>query len=393
MSDPINRQRIITLIALAAVPITAINLFLPSLAQMATDFRVDYNTMNIAISGYLVFTALLQIVAGPLADRYGRRPVLLGGLGLFVAASIGCAIVDEYHWFITLRIIQGSVICAAILSRAIVIDLAERRQAASTLGYIGMAMSLAPILSPIIGGIVGSTFGWRASFWVLTAAGVVVWLMVWRLLSETAHARPTSAAALWRSYRTLIATPAFWSYAMIITLSVGAFFIFISGVPQVASQRLGMSQADIGIAIGSISMGFLIGNYLSGRFAKSVPLDWMILVGGLSACTGLTVGVILLLVGYLSPLSVFSTTVFVGLGNGLTLPSANSSLMSIRKELAASASGLAGAVYTAGGGLFTAVAGFVVTRAPEPIYLIGMMLVVSLASLVLSVLRVRALSP
>ena len=119
----------------------------------------------------------------------------------------------------------------------------------------------------------------------------------------------------------------------------------------------------------------------------------MILVGGLSACTGLTVGVILLLVGYLSPLSVFSTTVFVGLGNGLTLPSANSSLMSIRKELAASASGLAGAVYTAGGGLFTAVAGFVVTRAPEPIYLIGMMLVVSLASLVLSVLRVRALSP
>ena len=393
MSDPINRQRIITLIALAAVPITAINLFLPSLAQMATDFRVDYNTMNIAISGYLVFTALLQIVAGPLADRYGRRPVLLGGLGLFVAASIGCAIVDEYHWFITLRIIQGSVICAAILSRAIVIDLAERRQAASTLGYIGMAMSLAPILSPIIGGIVGSTFGWRASFWVLTAAGVVVWLMVWRLLSETAHARPTSAAALWRSYRTLIATPAFWSYAMIITLSVGAFFIFISGVPQVASQRLGMSQADIGIAIGSISMGFLIGNYLSGRFAKSVPLDWMILVGGLSACTGLTVGVILLLVGYLSPLSVFSTTVFVGLGNGLTLPSANSSLMSIRKELAASASGLAGAVYTAGGGLFTAVAGFVVTRSPEPIYLIGMMLVVSLASLVLSVLRVRALSP
>ncbi len=383
------RQRIATLIVLAAVPIASLNLFLPSLAEMAIDLQVDYNTMNFALSGYLVFTAILQIVAGPLADRYGRRPVLLVGLTLFIAASIGCALATEYLWFITFRIIQGAVICAAILSRAIVIDIAERRQAASILGYIGMAMSLSPILSPVIGGIVGSTWGWRACFWVLTTAGIGVWLMVLNFLPETARSRPASVAALWRTYRSLIATPAFWAYALIITLSVGAFFVFISGVPQVASQRLGMTQPEIGMAIGSISMGFLIGNFLSGRFAKTIPLDWMILIGGLSACTGLTVGVVLLLMGIVSPLTVFSTTIFVGLGNGLTLPSANSSLMSIRKELAGSASGVAGAVYTAGGGLLAMVTGFVVTHTPEPVYLLGMMLALSMASLVLSVQLVR----
>lgn len=385
------RERIATLIVLAAVPIASLNLFLPSLAEMARDFGVDYNTMNFAISGYLVVTAILQLLAGPLADRYGRRPVLFGGLTLFVAASIGCALATEYLWFITFRIIQGAVICAAVLSRAIVIDIAERRQAASTLGYIGMAMALSPILSPVIGGVIGSTLGWRASFWVLTTTGIGMWLMVLNFLPETARGGPATVVALWHAYRSLIATPAFWSYTMNITFSVGAFFVFISGVPQVASQQLGMSQAEIGIAIGSISMGFLIGNFLSGRFAKSVPLDWMILLGGLSASAGLTIGVVILLAGIVSPWTVFSTTVFAGLGNGLTLPSANSSLMSIRKELAGSASGLAGAVYTAGGGLLTLLTGFVVTRAPEPVYLLGIMLTLSMVSLILSVQRVRAL--
>ena len=94
-----------TLILLAAVPLLSLNMFLPSLGVMATDFQVGYDEMAFAVSGYLVFTALIQILTGPLADRLGRRPVLLVSLGVFTSASVGCALAQDYTTFLFFRVL------------------------------------------------------------------------------------------------------------------------------------------------------------------------------------------------------------------------------------------------------------------------------------------------
>ena len=108
-----------TLILLSAVPLLSLNMFLPSLGVMATDFQVGYDEMAFAISGYLVFTALIQILTGPLADRLGRRPVLLVSLGVFTCASVGCALAQDYTTFLFFRVLQGAIATGAALSRAV----------------------------------------------------------------------------------------------------------------------------------------------------------------------------------------------------------------------------------------------------------------------------------
>ena len=113
---------IITLTLLTAVPLMSLNMFLPSLGIMAQDFNVGYDTMAMAVSGYLIFTAVLQLLAGPVADRFGRRPVLLASLGLFAAASVGCALAENFNNFLFFRVLQGAVIAGSVLSRAIVSD-------------------------------------------------------------------------------------------------------------------------------------------------------------------------------------------------------------------------------------------------------------------------------
>ena len=371
---------IITLTLLTAAPLMSLNMFMPSLGIMAQDFNVGYDTMAIAVSGYLMFTAVLQLLAGPVADRFGRRPVLLASLGLFAVASIGCALADNFSSFLFFRILQGAVITASVLSRAIVSDVAAPKQATVILGYIGMAMSLAPILAPSLGGFLSDAAGWRANFWLYAATGIGLWAMVWIRLPETSGAQPHGASAFIKSYFELIKSIHFWAYTLIMAFSIGAFFVFISGVPLVAVEQLDMSQSQIGLAIGSMTVGFLIGSFLSTQLALRLAANTVILLGRSLTVFGLLSCFVLIWTNILPPWALFGGAICAGLGNGLTIPSASSSILFDSKNQAASASGLFGAVIVVFGAVFSTITGVFIQAQPTALALIGLMLLLSLVA-------------
>ena len=160
--------RIVTLILLTGLSVLSLNMFLPSLSNMAAEFQVDYSLISLSIAGYLAITAVLQVIMGPLSDRYGRRPVLLVGLVIFTLASLVCALTTSIWVFLAFRVLQGAVISGWALSLAVIRDMAPPKEAASLIGYVSMAMAVAPMLGPMLGGALDEVFGWRASFVVFT---------------------------------------------------------------------------------------------------------------------------------------------------------------------------------------------------------------------------------
>jgi MFS transporter, DHA1 family, multidrug resistance protein len=179
LSAATSPPRLLTLVLLTALSVLSLNMFLPSLPGIASDLEADYALVSLSIAGYLAITALLQLVMGPLSDRFGRRPVLLTGLAVFVLASLVCALATDIWTFLAFRVLQGAIISGAALSRAVIRDMVPAQEAASLMGYVAMAMAIAPMLGPMLGGALDQLLGWRASFFTFFALGIAVFGLCW----------------------------------------------------------------------------------------------------------------------------------------------------------------------------------------------------------------------
>lgn len=379
-----------TLILLTGLSVLSLNMFLPSLSNMAADFQVDYSLVSLSIAGYLAITAVLQVIMGPLSDRFGRRPVLLAGLAIFTLASLGCALTTNIWVFLAFRVLQGAVISGWALSLAVIRDTAPAQEAVSRIGYVSMAMAVAPMLGPMLGGALDELFGWRASFVAYTGFGVAALGLCWVDLGETNKTPSETFAKQLQTYPELFRSRRYWGYALCMAFSTGAFYAFLAGAPLVAVAMLGLSPAALGFYMGTITAGFGLGSFVSGRWAKRFPLTTLMLCGRIVACAGLVAGLVLVLAGLVNEISLFGATVFVGLGNGLTMPSCNAGAMSVRPKLAGSASGLAGALTVGSGAVLTSITGAIVTEENGAYALLGMMLFSTLMALAaaLYVLRI-----
>jgi len=366
-----------TLILLAALSSLPLNMFLPSLANMVQDFRTDYALMNLSVSGYLGVTAVLQVIIGPLSDRYGRRPVLLACLATFAVASLGCAVATDIWTFLGFRILQGAVISGWVLSLATIRDTAPAQTAAGLIAYVSMAMSVAPMLGPMFGGVLDAFFGWRSSFLVLAAAGTAGLLLCWFDLGETNRVRSGTFARQLLAYPALFRSGRFWGYATCIAFSRAAFYAFLSGVPLVARTALDLPVAELGLYMGTITAGFFLGAFLSGRYARRFSLSTMMVCGRVAACAGLCLGLVLFSAGIVNEVTVFGATLFVGLGNGLTIPSGDAGVLSVRPELAGSSSGLSGALTVGTGAIVALITGVILSEQNAVYELVGVMLVCS----------------
>ncbi|PSL19708.1 multidrug effflux MFS transporter [Shimia abyssi] len=374
--------RISTLILLTGISVLSLNMFLPSLPNIAAEFGVSFGMANLSIAGFLGVTAVLQIIMGPLSDRYGRRPVLLAGLAVFAIASVGCLLARDIWVFLFFRVLQGAIVGGMALSRAVVRDMFDERTAASQLGYISMVMAIAPMTGPMIGGLLDQTFGWRASFVFFVLAGFGLLVLAWRDLGETNTSPTKTILSQFKAYPELLRSRRFWGYSICITFSLGAFYIYITGAALVGAAVFELSPAATGLAVGAITMGFAFGSFLSGRMSKRYPVFVMTLAGRIVGAAGLLLGLTLVLSGIVTPISFFAPVIFVGVGNGLTLPAANSGVMSVRPKLAGSASGMAGAMSVAGGGLLTWATGLLLTPENGAV----MLLVLILTSVAISLL-------
>ncbi|WP_040614853.1 multidrug effflux MFS transporter [Oceanicola granulosus] len=387
--DRTTPPHVATLILVSGLSALNMSIFLPSLNVMAQYFDTDYAVMQLAVSGYLATTALLQIVIGPVSDRFGRRPVVLGALAIFLAATLGCLMAQSAGTFLLFRMLQGAVVTGIALSRAIVRDMVPQEEAASMIGYVTMGMALVPMLGPVVGGLLDELFGWHATFVFLLVAGMGVLALVAADQGETVAGEGVGFAEQVRTYPELLTSPRFWGYTLCMAFASGAFFAYLGGASFVAGDIFGLGAAQTGLALGCPALGYAVGNGISGRFSRRAGINRMALVGTAVASAGMGLSLALTLGGINAPLVFFGLCTTLGLGNGMTLPNATAGQLSVRPHLAGTASGLGGAIMIGGGAALSAAAGAMLSTRTGTLPLQALMLGTSLASMLAILLVIR----
>lgn len=364
---------ILLLVVIAAIGPIALNIFMPSMPGMQIVFGVDYATVQLTLTFYLAAMAVSQLIFGPFSDRFGRRPLLIIGVVMFVIGSTLATLAESIEVLIIARIIQGFGGASGMaLSRAIIRDCYSRERSASMLGYMTMGMVVGPMVSPLVGGLLDENFGWRSSFAGLVGLGVIVLAAVILLLRETKTDRDTGKvfAPLITGAVTLSRSKAFWAYAGTAAFATGAFFAFLAAAPYIAIDLMDLPPSTYGKYFPLGAVGYMTGNFLSGRYSERFGPDRMIMLGNIVGICATLMLVAIALAGVLHPFTLFLPLMFVALSNGLVLPSATASVVSIHPELAGAAAGIAGALQLTVGAVMTVIMGLILDDTQLPMALV-----------------------
>ncbi|UVD59137.1 MFS transporter [Rhizobium sp. Pop5] len=361
------------LLLLTALSVLPVNIYLPALPNIAAAFQADFALVNLSIAGYAIVNALTEIVAGAMSDRYGRRPVALVAVSVFIVASVGCALAPNIGIFLMFRVMQASIAACFCVALVVIKETAGERQAANRIGYAAMGWAIAPMLGPTFGGVLDELFGWRAIFVTLALLGAAILAISMRELKETSGHGSRLRGNYFVSYGQLLSSTRFWAYTLCMACSMGTLYIFLGGASLAVGASLGGSSAKLGFFMGMVPAGFILGSYLAARFAGR-SLSKTLVIARLSTCMGLLLGLVLSISGVTHVLAFFGPCMFIGIGNGLTFPAANLGVMSVRAHLAGTAAGLAAAMSIAGGALIASVTGLFIERPGAVLTLFSLLL-------------------
>jgi MFS transporter, DHA1 family, multidrug resistance protein len=375
--------RLTTLMIVAAVSPLAINIFLPSIPKLIDYFKTDYATL------FLAAMSVLQLLIGPLSDKYGRRPILIGTIVIFLFGTFICLLAPTIQWFLIGRLVQAFAVAGIVLSRAIVRDLVTREKAASAIGYVTMGMAVAPMIGPAIGGLLDELYGWQASFILLGVLGAIALGFVYFNVPETNANRGAPVSAQIANYGLLLWAPAFWLYALVGATSAGVFYGFLGAAPAIASNQLGLSPSSYGLWFAITAFGYVVGNFVSGKYSERQGIRNMIIMGTLTALAGCAMPFALFPTIGVSSLSLFGPMLLVGIGNGMALPSATAAAVSVKPEAAGAASGLMGALQTAFGAILSSITGIVVAGGTAPIAFAAVIFGIGIISVALAMFRAK----
>jgi MFS transporter, DHA1 family, multidrug resistance protein len=379
-SPTLLRRLLPVLIIISMIGPLALNILQPSLPGLATSMNASREQVQLTLSLFLAAQAVSQLFVGGLADRYGRRPVLLVSLGLYVGASIAATFATSILLLVLARVLQAMGSTAGLtISRTVVRDLAPRETAASMIGYVTMGMVVAPLIAPALGGYLDDMFGWRAIFMVCAGLGVIgAAATLWRL-PETRPAAitgQTTAEMLARS-REVIGNARFRGYALGASFTSAVFFTFLGGAPYLVIDTMGLPKTAYGLWFICLSGGYMLGNFCSGRFSERFGIDRMIRIGNALGMVGVTITLVLALMGVLHPAALFLPNLLMSIGNGFLLPNAVAGAVSVDPKAAGAASGVTGFLQMGMGAVGSYVAGLVTTDSALPMAV--MMFVFSVA--------------
>ncbi|HEX8118686.1 MAG TPA: multidrug effflux MFS transporter, partial [Pyrinomonadaceae bacterium] len=253
----------ILLAALTALTSLSIDMSLPSMPELQETFHAGVSSVQLTLSIFLTGFALGQVVCGPLSDRWGRRPVLLAGLGLFTLAGLACAGSTSLAMLVAARFVQGAgASVGPVVARAIVRDRFEARRASSVLSQITQVMIVAPLLAPTLGGYLLVRHGWQAIFAVLGVSGALFTLACWRLLPETARAKDESEGvktpALRDGLRDVLKHRASLRHALTTCFAYAGMFAYVGSSPFVLIDGFGVKEENFGYYFALTALALLV---------------------------------------------------------------------------------------------------------------------------------------
>jgi len=371
------------LVAMTAVGTLSLNILVPALPVLAAKLQTDPGNAQLTVSLYLLSFATSQLLLGPLSDRFGRRPVILAGLALATLASVAAIFATSITALVIARIVQAvGAATGFVVGRAIVRDLYERERAASMLGLITSAVVVVPMLSPLIGGILDTLFGWESIFVVTALFSFAVFGWALAKLPETRPATaPSTPGRFAADLRALAGDRRFIGYVLCGALGSAPFFIFLGGGAYVAVTMFGRTSAEFGVWFALASIGYMAGNFLVSRLTLRYGLDSMIRAGILISAVGAALPVAFCLLDpQVGPMQLFLPQVLISFGNGLVLPTSAAGAVSIRPEIAGTASGITGFVQMALGAAVAQLIAHVLAGASSPLPMPAIMLGFCLAT-------------
>ena len=334
---------------------------------MTAYFETEYSRMQLSVALFLFMNGLLHIFIGPLSDRFGRRPVSILSVIVFLFATVGCIFAPTVEVFLAFRMMQAAIVTGIVLSRAIVRDMVPQNEAASMIGYVTMGMALVPMIAPTVGGTLDAAFGWQASFCLMLAFGLLLLAFLYFDLGETAANRPASFYQQFREYPELFRSRRFWAYAAVSASASGNFFAFLGGAPIIGSVHFGLTPTELGLYFGLTAFGYMTGNFISGRYSVRTGTSRMVLIGALLLIPCPAGAALAHLMDWSHPIGFYGFMMIIGIGNGIILPNATAGMLSVRPQLAGTASGIGGALTIGGGAGVSAYAGIILSANPDPL--------------------------
>ncbi len=338
-----SRITLLLLVAMTGVAPISLYMLVPALPMLAQSFGSDISVAQMTVSLYMVGIACSQIIMGPLSDRFGRRPVLLAGLGLMVAASAAGCFAQSLPQLIVARFLQAlGGATGMVVSRAIIRDLYSRDRIGAMISLVIAVMMIAQMLSPLTGGLLETAFGWRSIFYLITAASLVIAVAIAIALPETRRTR-AAGSGLRGDVGSLFTSRAFIGYMLCMVLASQIIFVFAGGGPYLVVTHMGRSSAEYGAWFATTAFAYLIGNVFCVRFAPRHSLEKLIWFGLAMQLAGSLLNLIWGFAGFnRAPSWLFGTQMIVMFANAFVMSNASAGAISVRPEAAGTASGAMG---------------------------------------------------
>jgi MFS transporter, DHA1 family, multidrug resistance protein len=375
-----SRTMLFLLVLMTGVAPISLYMLVPALPVLATTFGRDISVAQMTVSLYMVGIACSQIIMGPLSDRFGRRPVLLGGIGLMVAASAACIFAETLPQLIAARFLQAlGGASGMVVSRAIIRDLYSRDRISSMISLVIAVMMIAQMLSPLTGGLLEITFGWRAIFYLITAAALAITIMIAFMLPETRRGR-VEGSSFRGDVGSLFRSRAFIGFVLCQVLASQMIFAFAGGGPYIVVTQMGRSSAEYGAWFATTAFAYLIGNVFCVRFAPRHSLEKLIWFGLALQLFGSALNVVFSLTGTnQTPSVLFGTQMIVMVANAFVMANSAAGAISVRPDAAGTASGAMGFLQQGVGALVSQFGAYLGGHSTTTLPLTSAIFVISLA--------------
>jgi MFS transporter, DHA1 family, multidrug resistance protein len=380
---------IVSLVLATALGPLAMSSFIPAIPSIQAGFGAPTTTAQLTLTVSILVMAVCSLFYGALADRHGRRPVLLGGVALAIVGSIVCATAPSVYVVIAGRGVQAAGATAGlVLSRVIVRDVYGDARAASVLAYVTAAMALAPLVGPIAGGYLIDYFDWRSVFVAVGVLAAMLWLLLWLQLPETI---PRTGQKAGRSlmpaaqYGALLRRFTYLRYVVYGAMMQGTFMAFIAGAPHVAMNHFELSASAYGWHFMFAPIGYFVGSMIAGRFGNRWERERLLKVGGVLTLLICGFGFWLAFQAAFTAWGFFLPMAFLSAVIGVVFPSAQVALLSSAGEQSGVASGFFSFIQLAIGAGLAQLVGTLLDHGPAAVS--GVMTAVAAAALAAVLVR------